>query len=199
MCLRASRPKPIKSYRLGLDMKLRSFALPLLISTASIGSYVEHRANAALADKSIGMIDPRQTVLHDSLIRPDWILEGPAHATSGLLGQTHDGSAQLMVWRVSQGRFNWFYDFDESVTILDGEVFLTEGANAAPGNPKERRLEPGDVAFFHIGSVATWRVPDHVRKIATIKYPLPTPVASLYRWYVLLRGWASPTSAVAAL
>ncbi len=33
----------------------------------------------------------------------------------------------MVVWRVSAGRFNWFYDFDEMITILDGEVFVTDG------------------------------------------------------------------------
>lgn len=166
---------------------------------ALAGGYAEHRYDLAGADTRIAMLDPRTVTLKEAPIRQDWILEGHPNATSAEIGHTHDGGTQFLVWRTSAGRFNWFYEFDESVTVLDGEVFLTDGANAAPGNPAERRLGPGDVVFFHVGSKATWRVPDHVRKVATIRYPLPGPVASLARWVKTVRSWASPTSAMASL
>ena len=85
--------------------------------------------------------------------------------------------------------------FKQTITILDGEVYLTDGANAAPGNRAERRLGPGEVVFFHDGSTATWRVPDHVRKIATVKRPLPAPIGTLYRVAKQARDWLKPQPA----
>lgn len=171
----------------------RKWGVALLVLSAAVGAgaYAEHKIDVAAASTRIDMVDPRGIALQDRPIRPDWILEGPARATAGEIGITHDGSTKALVWRVGNGRFNWFYDFDETVTIMDGEVYLTDGANAAPGNAKERRLGPGDVVFFHVGSVATWRVPDHVRKIATIKQPNPAVVASFGRLYATMRGWVS--------
>ena len=51
------------------------------------------------------------------------------------------------------------YSVDETVHIISGEVFVTDDGGA------ERRLGPGDMAFFPAGSASTWRVPSEVRKI----------------------------------
>lgn len=164
---------------------------------AGIGGLADHRAYMAQANTSLGMIDPHNVVLTSNPIRPDWILDGHPAASSAEIAHTHDGSTQVYVWRTSAGRFNWFYDFDEVVTVLDGEMFLVDNANARPGQP-ERRVGPGDVVFFPMGATVTWRVPDHVRKIATVRHPLPGPIASVVRWGKVLKGWVSPTSAWAA-
>jgi hypothetical protein len=178
------------------NMLIRS---PLFVGVAvvvlSAGAYLEQRLDSAGANVAVSIFDPRTVELKPSPIRPDWILDGHPEATAAQIDQTHDGTTHLLVWRVSAGRFNWYYDFDETITVLDGEVYLTDGANAAPGNRAERRLGPGDVAFFHNGSTATWRVPDHVSKIATVKRPLPAPIGTLYRVAKQARDWLRPEPA----
>jgi uncharacterized protein len=161
----------------------------------SLGAYLEQRFDSAGSNVAVSIVDPRAVELKPSPIRPDWILEGHPDATSAQIDQTHDGTTHLLVWRVGAGRFNWYYDFDETITILDGEVYLTDAADAAPGSRTERLLGPGDVAFFHNGSTATWRVPDHVRKIATVKRPLPAPIGTLYRIAKQARNWLMPEPA----
>jgi uncharacterized cupin superfamily protein len=163
----------------------------------SLGAYLEQRFDAVGANVNISMFDPRTVELKPAPFRPEWILEGHPNATAAQIDQTHDGSISLIVWRVGAGRFNWFYDFDETITILDGEVYLTDGANAAPGNAAERHLGPGDVVFFHNGSTATWRVPDHVRKIATVRRPLPEPIGTIFRVAKEARRWLVPQAAMA--
>ena len=163
----------------------------------SLGAYLEQRFDSAGANVAVSIFDPRTVELEPAPLRPDWILDGHPEATAAQIDQTHDGSTRLIVWRVGAGRFNWYYDFDETITILDGEVYLTDGANAAPGNAAERRLGPGDVVFFHNGSTATWRVPDHVRKIATVKRPLPGPIGTLFRVAKGARRWLVPETAMA--
>jgi uncharacterized cupin superfamily protein len=155
----------------------------------SSGIYFVQRLDSASANVSVAMFDPRAVKLEAAPLRPEWILDGHPVATAARIDETHDGSTHLLVWRVSAGRFNWYYNFDETVTILDGEVYLTDGANAAPGNQAERRLAPGDVVFFHYGSAATWRVPDHVLKVATVRRPLPGPFETFYRIARQARNW----------
>ena len=46
-------------------------------------------------------------------------------------------------------------------------VFITDHKGA------ERRLGPGDMAFFPAGSKSTWRVPVEVRKLATCRQAMP--------------------------
>ena len=57
-------------------------------------------------------------------IEPSWILEGKPEATWCILSQSADGLATTMVWHCTAGKFDWFYDFDETVLILDGAIVL---------------------------------------------------------------------------
>src|SRR5215472_3892979 len=77
------------------------------------------------------------TDLVSSPISMDWILSGKPHARSKLLAKSHDGTSYVVVWECSAGRFEWHYTEDETVTIILGEVFITE-------NGEERRLGQGD-------------------------------------------------------
>ena len=43
-----------------------------------------------------------------------------------------------------------------------------------------------DVAFFPAGSDATWRIPNHVRKIAILKSSLSQPMAFLLKAWIKL-------------
>ena len=53
-------------------------------------------------------------------IEPSWIIEGNPVAQSCVLSKSADGLASTMVWECSEGRFNWYYDFEETVLILEG-------------------------------------------------------------------------------
>ena len=58
-------------------------------------------------------------------IERSWILEGNPEATWCILSQSDDGLATTMVWHCTEGKFDWFYDFDETVLILDGSIVPT--------------------------------------------------------------------------
>ncbi len=141
---------------------------------------------------NVGVVDPAKVVLRSAPIRADWILEGQPKTRAEEIAHTDDGSTQVFIWETTAGRFNWFYSQDEIVTIIDGEVFVTDGSKL------ERRLGPGDVAFFPQGAATTWRVPDHVRKIATLKHMLPGPIASVVRWLRMAKNLVQPSAAFAA-
>ena len=57
-------------------------------------------------------------------IEPSWIIEGHPVAQWCVLSKSTDGLASTMVWECSEGKFNWYYDFDETIMILEGSIVL---------------------------------------------------------------------------
>jgi uncharacterized cupin superfamily protein len=114
-------------------------------------------------------------VLDAEPIPADWILSGTPAARSKRLAKSHDFTSYIMVWDCSPGRFNWHYNKDEGLVVVSGEVFITNEKG------EERRLGPGDWAFFPAGSSATWRVTSHLRKVAFLKETMPRPLGLALR------------------
>ena len=126
---------------------------------------------------------PADAQLLAAPIPPEWILEGRPQARRAELSRSPDGAAVTVVWETSQGKFRWYFNIDETVDIIDGEVFVTDEKNV------EHRLGPGDVGYFPAGTWSVWRVPDHVRKIAFIRHGMARPVAFLARAWDWMAGW----------
>jgi uncharacterized protein len=120
---------------------------------------------------------PADVELAPAPIPQDWILEGAPQARSKRLANSADGAAAVMAWSCTAGRFNWHYTVDETVHIISGEVYVTDG------NDDVRRLGPGDMAFFPAGSRSTWHVPTYVRKLAVCRQCMPLPLG------FALRAW----------
>lgn len=119
--------------------------------------------------------------LEQSPISTDWIISGIPEARAKLLAKSHDGTAYVMVWECSAGRFKWHYIDDETVTITSGEVFITTN------NGEEYRLGQGDMAFFPAGTSCEWRIDNRVRKVAVLRRSLGLPLGVGVRaWYKLL-------------
>ena len=132
--------------------------------------------------------------LEPAPIPSDWVLEGDPTANGKLLYRSRDAMAMAALWECSRGRFNWFYDVDEMIYILDGSVLIAHGA----GEP--RVLKTGDTFFFPAGSQARWTVPTYVRKLAFLHAPVSPKlrfVRSLYRF--LTRPFRSRSSETARL
>jgi uncharacterized cupin superfamily protein len=108
-------------------------------------------------------------------IERSWILEGNPEATSCTLSQSLDGLATTIVWQCTEGKFNWFYDFDETILILDGSIVLE-----SDGMPPTR-YGAGDVIFFRDGAHAKWHVEGHVKKIAFCRKTNPVVIGFLIR------------------
>ena len=100
-------------------------------------------------------------------IEPSWIIEGNPVAHGCNLSTSADGSASTIVWECSEGKFNWFYDFDETILILEGSIVL-ENDTMPP-----TRYGPGDVIFFKNGAHARWHVEGRVRKLAFCRTTQP--------------------------
>ena len=100
-------------------------------------------------------------------IEPTWIIEGRPDARSCMLSHSADGLASTMVWECSAGKFNWYYDFDETIMILEGSIML-ENDGMRP-----TRYSAGDVIFFRHGAHAKWHVEGRVRKLAFCRTTQP--------------------------
>jgi uncharacterized cupin superfamily protein len=100
-------------------------------------------------------------------IEPTWIVEGNPVAQWCVLSKSADGLASTMVWECSEGKFNWHYDFDETILILEGSIVL-ENDTMRP-----TRYGPGDVIFFKHGAHARWHVEGRVRKLAFCRTTQP--------------------------
>ena len=72
-----------------------------------------------------------EVTLGSAGINPNWILEGNPIARNKLLSQSADGSASSYMWDCTAGRFNWFYDVDETVYVIEGGVVVKEAAGVA--------------------------------------------------------------------
>ncbi len=125
-------------------------------------------------------------------IDPDWIRAGTPVARNALLSTSRDGTACTLVWDCTPGAFEWHYEVDETIHILEGSIVLDDGF-APP-----RRLGPGDVVLFPQGAVVRWTVETHVRKIAFLRRPLPKPAIVVLRALrdakrLCLAGFRGPT------
>jgi len=95
-----------------------------------------------------------------SPIEPSWIIEGSPEARSHCVSVSADGAATTLIWSCTEGKFNWYYDIDETILILEGSILLE-----SEGLPL-RRFGVGDVVFFRSGAHAKWHVERYVKKVA---------------------------------
>jgi uncharacterized cupin superfamily protein len=119
--------------------------------------------------------------LSPSPINPEWILEGNPIARNTVLSSSADGVASTLIWDCTAGRFNWSYDIDETVYVIEGSVIIKDGAGVA------RRLSAGDTVFFPAGSSAEWTVQTYVRKVAFMRDPGPRSLRIVRRVYGALK------------
>jgi uncharacterized cupin superfamily protein len=101
--------------------------------------------------------------LEPSPIRPGWILAGQPVARNKFLFVSPDRQMRTLIWECTAGRFNWFYDEDETVFILEGSVTIKKPDGSV------HHLKAGDAAFFHGGSCAEWTIKHYVRKLAHLR------------------------------
>lgn len=96
-----------------------------------------------------------------------WIRDGNPTTRNRLLSQNRIADVSTYAWDCTAGEFDWHYDLDETVYIVEGEVAVRDDLG------RIFRLTVGDVAFFPAGCHAVWRVDDYVRKIAFLNRPPP--------------------------
>ena len=120
-------------------------------------------------------------------IEPTWIIEGKPDARSCMLSHSADGLASTMVWECSAGKFNWYYDFDETILILEGSIVLENDTM------KPTRYSAGDVIFFKDGAHARWHVEGRVRKLAFCRTTQPMVLGFALRVFNKLKRMMLPS------
>ena len=120
-------------------------------------------------------------------IEPSWIIEGNPVAQSCVLSRSADGLATTIVWQCSEGKFNWYYDVDETILILEGSIVLENDAMGPT------RYGPGDVIFFRDGAHAKWHVEGHVRKLAFCRKTSPAMLGLALRVFSKLKRTVMPS------
>jgi uncharacterized protein len=127
--------------------------------------------------------------LQPAPIEPGWILGGNPEARNKMIFKSRDGTASTMIWDCTRGVFNWYYNCDETVHIIEGEVTLTTETGTYS-------VKAGEAVFFPGGSVATWYVDEYVRKIAFLRHTLPLPAGLMLRlWKRTLTTLMRPMTA----
>ena len=95
-----------------------------------------------------------------------WIEAGAPLATARILVESGDGGLVAGVWRCTAGTFQWHFECDEIIYVLDGGVEVEhEGSR--------QRFGPGSLVFFPIGARTRWHVETHVRKLFIHRHPTP--------------------------
>jgi uncharacterized cupin superfamily protein len=125
-----------------------------------------------------------EVALDLSPIHPSWVLEGSPVARNNVLSRSADGTATTFLWDCTAGRFNWFYDIDETVYVIEGGVVVKDAAGVT------RRLKAGDTFYFPAGAHAEWHVENYVRKIAFCRAPLPRVLVFARRVFRFLKRLA---------
>lgn len=115
----------------------------------------------------IVIANPATVELTASPFPSTWVIDGRPQARATAIARSRDGAMTVIAWSCTKGRFRWQYQVDEMVHILSGEVVVTDHTGT------ERRLGPGDTAFFPSGSSSVWQVDEEVRKIAVCRVAVP--------------------------
>jgi uncharacterized protein len=108
-----------------------------------------------------------------------WVLEGAPIARNKLLSRSRDGMASTYMWDSTAGRFNWLYEVDETIWLIEGCVTVTDSAGACC------HLKAGDAFFFPCGSRFEWNVTKYVRKVAFLHVPLSRKMLLLKRLFAI--------------
>ena len=123
----------------------------LLVAAALVlaadGAYAEIRLHEEGRPFANTAIWPTGAAVSSSPIPAEWIISGNPISEVAEVFETHDGNAQVYLWRTTASTFRWTHQADEIISILDGEVFITEA------DCKRHHLKPGNVAHFLVGSV----------------------------------------------
>jgi uncharacterized cupin superfamily protein len=110
---------------------------------------------------------------------------GHVSANRPLAGST-DGLGSTYMWDCTAGRFNWYYNVDETVYLVEGSITVVDSAGQLS------HLRAGDIFLFPKGTRFEWTVHTYVRKVAFIHEPVSGKLRLFVRMYRdvmgLLRG-----------
>ena len=92
------------------------------------------------------------------------ILEGTPDARGLFTAESADNNCSAGFWACDVGRYEFVFDYDEFVYLIDGEVTVTQGE-------KTWTLRPGDTAFFPQGITTIWKITRRMTKYFVARAP----------------------------
>jgi uncharacterized cupin superfamily protein len=132
--------------------------------------------------RHVVIANPATVELSPSPFPAEWVLDGTPQAQATAMAHSQDGAMTVIAWSCTKGRFRWHYQVDEAAHILAGEAFITDQSGT------ERRLGPGDTAFFAAGTSNVWLITQDIRKVAVCHVAVPKVVGlGLRIWNRLCR------------
>jgi uncharacterized protein len=155
---------------------VKKILVAAFLAVIATGAYAEIQAHEEGRTVASTAIRPGRATFSPAPIPAEWVLSGTPVTESAEVSQTQDGTTQVYLWRTTASTFHWTHQADEIITILDGDVFITEA------DGQRHHLKVGDVAHFPVGSSQTWEVPKTLLKSAILKYPGPQLVEAPMRW-----------------
>ena len=124
-------------------------------------------------------------VLRGYSVDPTWVRAGQPNFRTAEIVRSPDGRSITGVWACDgPSTFEWRFDLDETVYVLEGRVEVTYLG-------RQFTLEPGQTAVFKAGTRAVWHVPAHLRKVFKLHHP-----GRLALWW--RQWWPAETGARAA-
>ena len=132
--------------------------------------------------------------LSKAVIPRDWVIEGDPKTQNVILSRSADGGAWTLIWECTAGKFNWIYDIDETIYVLEGGAVIEDETGAA------HKVTVGSTVYFPAGTRAVWHVEGMIRKVAFFRNPVPAPLmltARVYNKLMRLFAGAKPGSASA--
>ncbi len=95
------------------------------------------------------------------------VLEGSPRARCLFTAQSADEGASAGFWSCEVGRYQFHFDYDEFVYIVEGELTVTDCRRGGP----TRTLVAGDSAHFPQGCTTIWEVTRKLTKYFVARAP----------------------------
>ncbi len=92
------------------------------------------------------------------------ILEGTPDARGLFTAESQDGGATAGFWACDVGRYEFVFDYDEFIYLIEGEMTVHQGDRAFA-------MRAGDTAHFPQGVTVVWEVTRRVTKYFVARAP----------------------------
>ncbi|MBA2542479.1 MAG: DUF861 domain-containing protein [Deltaproteobacteria bacterium] len=99
------------------------------------------------------------------------ILEGTPDARGLFTVESEDRGATAGFWSCDVGRYEFAFDYDEFIYLIEGEMTVTQG-------DRQWIVRAGDTAHFPQGVTVIWEVTRRVTKYFVARAPFPYAAGS---------------------
>jgi len=105
--------------------------------------------------------------MRPSPIDPAWIRSGRPVTRCADHSDALDTFAYTVVWDCTRSTFDWHFDSDETIYIVEGSVRVTDALG------QTHTLNAGSIGYFPAHTTWLWEVDHYVRKVAFLRREVP--------------------------